>query len=82
MGQKDLAQNDYFNNKYRFADMCNGILFHGKEIIKAEELSEAEGDIIYHEKNKRRKIIQDKVRLWQGIYLALISIENQTKTDY
>jgi len=82
MGQKDLAQNDYFNNKYRFADMCNVILFHGKEIIKAEELSEAEGDIIYHEKNKRRKIIPDKVRLWQGIYLALISIENQTKTDY
>lgn len=30
MGQKDLAQNDYLNDKVRFADMCNGILFHGK----------------------------------------------------
>ena len=33
MGQKDLAQNDYFNDENRFADMCNGILFHGKQYL-------------------------------------------------
>lgn len=38
MGQKDLAQSDYFNDKVRFADACNGILFQGKEIIRPEEL--------------------------------------------
>ena len=31
MGQKDLAQNDYLNNKARYVDMCNGIVFHGKD---------------------------------------------------
>ena len=31
MGQKDYAQNDYFNDKVRFSDICNGILFQGKE---------------------------------------------------
>ena len=38
MGQKDLAQNDYLNDKVRFADMCNGILFGGDDMIRPEEL--------------------------------------------
>lgn len=33
MGQKDLAQNDYLNDKHRFADMCNGI-----HLVKNPEL--------------------------------------------
>ncbi len=82
MGQTDLAQNDYLNDNHRFADMCNGILFQGKTIIKPEELQEVGEDIVYKEDKKRRKIIPDKVRLWKGIYLALISVENQTKVDY
>lgn len=82
MGQKDLAQNDYLNDKLRFADMCNGILFQGKAIIRPEELQEVGENIVYKEDKKRRKIIPDKVRLWKGIYLAVISVENQTKVDY
>ena len=39
MGQKDLAQNDYYNDKVRFADVCNGILFQGKDMIKPEEIA-------------------------------------------
>ena len=82
MGQKDLAQNDYLNDKTRFADMCNGIIFQGKNMIRPEELQEVEEGIVYHEDGKRRKIIPDKVRLWKGIHLAVISVENQTKVDY
>lgn len=82
MGQKDLAQNDYLNDKHRFADMCNGILFQGNDIIKPGELQEVGEDIVYWEGSKRRKIIPDKVRLWHGLYLAVISVENQTKVDY
>jgi len=82
MGQRDLAQNDYLNDKTRFADMCNGILFQGQDIIRPEELWEAGEDIVYLEGKKRRKIIPDKVRLWHGFYLAVISVENQTKVDY
>lgn len=82
MGQKDLAQNDYLNDKARFADMCNGILFQGKSVIRPEELQEVGEDIVYLEGKKRRKIIPDKVRMWNGLFLALISVENQTKVDY
>ena len=38
MGQKDYAQNDYFKDKVRFADVCNGILYHGQLVIQPEEL--------------------------------------------
>ena len=59
MGQKDLAQSDYFNDKVRFADACNGILFQGKEIIRPEELQEPDAEMVYREEEKRRKIIPD-----------------------
>ena len=42
MGQRDLAQNEYFKDKLRFADVCNGILFQGREVIRPEELQEKE----------------------------------------
>lgn len=82
MGQKDLAQSDYFNDKVRFADACNGILFQGKEIIRPEELQETDAEMVYREEEKRRKIIPDIVRMWKGIYIAILSVENQTKVDY
>ena len=82
MGQRDLAQNDYLNYRYRFADICNGILFGGDTIVRPEELRECSEDIVYHEGNGRRKIIPDKVRLWNGLYLAVVSVENQTMVDY
>lgn len=37
MGKKDNAQNHYFNDKVRFADACNGILYRGRAVIKPEE---------------------------------------------
>ncbi len=83
MGQKDLAQNDYFNDKARFADVCNGILFQGQDFIKPEELQETDADIVYREeKGKLRKIIPDKVRIWRGSYLSIIALENQSMVDY
>ena len=70
MGLKDYAQNDYFNDKVRFADICNGILFQGKECIKAEDIEEMNPDIVYQDKDqaKLRKTIPDKMCLWKGIY--------------
>ena len=83
MGQKDLAQNDYYNDKVRFADACNGILFQGKEVIRPEELEETDADIVYREEEgKLRKVIPDKVRKWKGVYIAVLSMENQSKVDY
>lgn len=50
--------------------------------MKPEELQETGEDIVYQEERRRRKIIPDKVRRWKGLYIAVISLENQTKVDY
>ncbi len=84
MGQKDYAQNDYFNDKVRFADACNGILFHGKEYIRPEDLQEMNADIVYldNDKQKLRMTIADKMFVWNGIHLSILAIENQSMVDY
>ncbi len=83
MGQKDNAQNDYFDDKVRFSDVCNGILYDGKEVIRPEELQEMNSDIVYYgEKEKLRKIIPDKFMMWKGVCIGIIGIENQTNVDY
>ena len=83
MGQKDLAQNDYFKNKLRFADVCNGILFQGRGVIRPEELQEKEPDIIfYNPQNQLSEIIADEVMMWNGICISIVGIESQTKVDY
>ena len=42
MGQKDLSFKSHIEDDACFADLFNGILFHGEEVIKAEELEEAD----------------------------------------
>ena len=71
MGQKDLAQNDYFNDNVRFADACNGILFQGKEIIRPEELQETDAEMVYREDEKFIPVITIVIyygtdRKWDG----------------
>lgn len=81
MGEKDLAHNDYFSDRYRFVDVCNGILFQGRDVIRPEELKEAEQDIIYMSDDGRHKIIPDKMRIWNGICMGILTLENQTNID-
>ena len=84
MGQKDNAQNDYFGDKARFSDVCNGILFQGKEFIRPEDLQEMNPDIVYwdSDRHKLRKTIPDKMYLWKGIYISVLTLENQSLVDY
>ena len=84
MGQKDYAQNDYFNDKVRFADVCNGILFQGKQLCNPKDLQELNPDIVYkdNEQQKLRKTIPDKMCMWKDIYISVLALENQSLVDY
>lgn len=83
MGKKDLWQSDYFDNNDRFADLFNGVLFHGKEIIKSSELENADSTLVHHFPNQNpSKIICDKIRKWKGQYLSVFILENQSYIDY
>ena len=42
MGKKDLYQSDFYEDAERFTDIFNGVLFAGREVMKPEELEEAD----------------------------------------
>ncbi|MBR5598272.1 MAG: Rpn family recombination-promoting nuclease/putative transposase [Lachnospiraceae bacterium] len=83
MGKKDLWQSDYFDDKRRFADMINGVMFHGEQIIREEELEELDSQLVHHEKNEEAiKVIRDKVYRWKGQKISICILENQSYVDY
>lgn len=83
MGKKDLWQSDYFDDKRRFADMFNGALFKGKQIMNVEELEEVDSKLIHHEKTGEVvNVIRDKVYRWRGQPVSICVLENQSYVDY
>ena len=83
MGQKDLYQSDFYEDKGRFADVFNGVLFDGKKVMKPEEL-ETVDSVITHlpETEKGKKVIADKICKWCGRYVSVVVLENQSYVDY
>ena len=83
MGQKDLGQIDFFDNNFRFADACNGILFKGETVIHPSELEEGDSVLVqFFHNQKGKKVISDKIKKWKGQHLALFVLESQSNVDY
>ncbi len=83
MGQKDLSFKSYISRDEYFADLFNGILFQGREIIRADELEEADSEIIVRLDNKTMSnVIPDKIRKWRGWNMAVLVVEHQSFVDY
>lgn len=83
MGQEDLYQIDFFEDKNRFADAFNGALFQGRQIMKPEELVNEDSVIVSAlGRRKGKKIICDKVRRWKGNYVSVLVLESQSYVDY
>ena len=79
MGKKDLWQSDYFDDKRRFADIFNGALFKGEQIMNAEELEEVDSKLVHHEKSGEAvNVIRDKVYRWKGQPMSIYVSENQS----
>ena len=83
MGKQDLWQSDYFDDKRRFADMFNGTLFCGKQVICPKELEEADSKLVHHENSgEALSVIRDKVYKWKGKHISICVLENQSYVDY
>ena len=83
MGQQDLYQSDFYEDKSRFADAFNGVLFNGREVMKPEEL-ETDDSVMasIHGEDTGKKVICDKIRKWKGKYISIFALENQSYVDY
>lgn len=85
MGKKDEYQFDYLDDNRRFADQINGALFHGRQIVKPEELEPEDSQTVALSKRagtEDLKTIVDKARIWKGKKLHILVVENQNYIDY
>lgn len=85
MGKKDEYQFDYLDDNRRFADQINGALFHGKQIVKPEELEPEDSQAVSLGKGngvEKIRSIVDKARIWRGKSLHILVVENQNYIDY
>ena len=83
MGQQDLYQSDFYEDKGRFADVFNGVLFNGREVMKPEELENEDSVIVSPQNGKLgKKVICGKIRRWRGRCVSLMVLESQSYVDY
>lgn len=88
MGKADVAVRQWLSDKERFADLFNGTVFQGEEVVLAEDLEEQKGEssLIVTDKNKNEKAVQkyrDIVMRWNGkLNLAVLAVETQDKIHY
>lgn len=88
MGKNDVAVKRWIGHAERFADLYNGTVFGGCQIIKPEELQQikSESDLIFDDKNGKKKVVhkyRDVVMRWKNkMNLAVLACENQEKVHY
>ena len=78
MAEKTLeAYNDVF------ADIVNGLLFKGRQVISEEELVDAQPFSMYKADGRGRSQERDVAKFWQKgrIRLSFLGLENQTSPD-
>ena len=88
MGIKDASIKSWLRDSKRFADLFNGIIFGGKQVILPEKLEEinSESNIVLTDKNNKLKAVEryrDIIMRWSdNVYLVLLALEVQDKIHY
>lgn len=93
--KNDAADKVFFDNDERYADLINGLLCNGRQVLRKEDLREHSGSVQVRTAGsmtgrvksvrgyERREKIQDIVRKAAlGVNFILIGLENQQTVDY
>ena len=87
----DIVLKNYWNNKEQFADLFNGVLFEGKQLIKAEELQDVDTEdsvVLEHKKYvESMKASRDNIKIRKrsilfGVEFVLLGLESQEHIHY
>lgn len=87
----DIVLSDYWKDKEHFADLCNAVLFDGKQVLLPDDLEERDSDVssvLKHRKKARSmKLTRDVLKIAKyskhhGANLAILGIENQDRIHY
>lgn len=84
MGKKDLDLKSYLSDRRRYADIYNGSIFQGGQLLKAEELEPVDTVITRSDKEGAIERTSDIVMRQRttGDLFALWILENQETIDY
>ena len=83
MKDKDIAEKILEDYPDVFADIVNGFLFNGNEVVKPEELEDMQLRSAYRAEQKLHDMERDVAKRWKknGIRIACVGFENQTAPD-
>lgn len=84
MAEKDKVQRTLESYNDVFADIMNVLLFDGQEVVREDELTDAQPFSYYKMDGKKvHGQERDVAKFWKNgeIRLSLIGLENQMKTD-
>ena len=87
MQEKNAVTHEYFEDPERFADLVNGYVYHGQQVVKAQNVLEQEEAIsrIDSEKGKvkSKTVTLDVVKkVIDGVRVTMIFLQNQTDIHY
>lgn len=87
MQEKDITTTEYFEDPERFADLVNGFLFDGDQMINAQDVYEI--DRVISKKWKKSEWIRAQIKIRDlmrqvdfGMQVVLIALENQSDIHY
>lgn len=88
--EKDTLQKRYLSDNERYADLINGFLFAGRQVVSASQLTEMDTQTgsrrlpgFIRKGRKRHQKYRDLIRKTAfGVSFAVIGVENQTEVDY
>lgn len=83
MGKRDIQTSEFFEDNRLFADIANGFLFAGKQVIDPDKLKEADTEQRNGTSVKGKRGNRDNVKKYYGgTLLCLYVLEHQQKVDY
>ena len=91
MGKSDTCEKAFISDNIIFADVVNGVIFHGEQKVRPEDLEEQDSTEVYAkmvngtllEKQKYRDVLKNVIiREDDHCRYMLVGIENQTAVNY
>ncbi|MDD7458539.1 MAG: Rpn family recombination-promoting nuclease/putative transposase [Spirochaetales bacterium] len=83
MAEKDMTEKTLESYNDVFADIVNGFLFKGEQVVKEDELEAESEHSVYKGDDKLHEQERDVAKYWKNgkIRIALFGFENQTAVD-
>lgn len=81
--EKDLVDYTYLSDNLRYADLLNGVLFGGEEVISPEKLQGEDTKLVLSSEKKKKGRYRDVIKKYEGdVSYAVLGVENQEAVDY